>query len=156
MSLLRDRVVAKDAPFIQKRARPKSASEVFVRSILAGGITGAINITLVYPTEFVKTQLQLDEGKKVYKPLATQVDLRQAKGLRYRATNLLVTTIKLYGGSKDVIKKTLDNKGFLGLYKGCNVLIFGSVPMYAVRFGFFDALKKQFADERGNLSLGGR
>ena len=128
MSMVRDQVVAEDSFFIKTRDLVhKSPTEVFVRSILAGGITGALNISLVYPTEFVKTQLQLDQGK-----------------------------IKLYTGSKDVLMKTLDRRGFLGLYKGCNILIFGSIPMYGVRFGFFDALKRQFGDKNGNLSLGGR
>lgn len=32
-----------------------------VKGIIAGGITGGIEICITYPTEFVKTQLQLDE-----------------------------------------------------------------------------------------------
>ena len=32
----------------------------------AGGLTGGINIMFVYPTEFVKTQLQLDTPRIVY------------------------------------------------------------------------------------------
>ena len=72
------------------------------------------------------------------------------------ATKLLVDTIKIYGGSKDVVKKTIENKGFRGLYKGCSILLMGSVPMYAVRFGVFDALKNQFSDKRGHLSMTGR
>lgn len=31
------------------------------KGIIAGGITGGIEICITYPTEFVKTQLQLDE-----------------------------------------------------------------------------------------------
>lgn len=32
-----------------------------LKGIIAGGITGGIEICITYPTEFVKTQLQLDE-----------------------------------------------------------------------------------------------
>lgn len=32
-----------------------------VKGIVAGGITGGIEICITFPTEYVKTQLQLDE-----------------------------------------------------------------------------------------------
>lgn len=36
-----------------------------LKGIVAGGITGGIEICITFPTEYVKTQLQLDEkGKK--------------------------------------------------------------------------------------------
>ena len=156
MSLLRDKVAqGKFSPF--KEVLDKvTPTEVFIRSVVAGGATGALNISIVYPTEFVKTQLQLDEGKKVLKAHSTVVDLTQKSGYKSRATKLLVDTIKIYSGSKDVVKKTIENKGFRGMYKGCSILMMGSVPMYAVRFGVFDALKDKFADENGNLSMTGR
>ena len=156
MSLFRDKVAQRKLSPFQEALDRVTPTEVFVRSVLAGGVTGALNISIVYPTEFVKTQLQLDEGKKVLRPHSTVVDLTQKSGYKYRATKLLVDTIKIYGGSKDVVKKTIENKGFRGLYKGCSILLMGSVPMYAVRFGVFDALKNQFSDKRGHLSMTGR
>lgn len=36
-------------------------SERTVRGIVIGGITGGIEICITFPTEYVKTQLQLDE-----------------------------------------------------------------------------------------------
>lgn len=39
-----------------------------LKGIIAGGITGGIEICITFPTEYVKTQLQLDEkGEKVDK-----------------------------------------------------------------------------------------
>lgn len=35
-----------------------------VKGIIAGGITGGIEICITFPTEYVKTQLQLDEKGK--------------------------------------------------------------------------------------------
>lgn len=35
-----------------------------MHGIVAGGITGGIEICLTYPTEYVKTQLQLDDKGK--------------------------------------------------------------------------------------------
>jgi solute carrier family 25 citrate transporter 1 len=36
-------------------------SDKTVKGIVIGGITGGIEICITYPTEFTKTQLQLDE-----------------------------------------------------------------------------------------------
>ena len=43
-----------------------------------------------------------------------------------------------------------------GLYRGLSVLVYGSIPKSAVRFGTFEQFKKQMVDEKGNLSPGGR
>ncbi len=39
-----------------------------------------------------------------------------------------------------------------GLYRGLSVLLYGSIPKSAVRFGSFEKFKRQMMDERGNLS----
>lgn len=70
-----------------------------------GGITGGIEICITFPTEYVKTQLQLDE-----------------KGER-----------KKYNGIWDCAKKTVKSHGFFGLYRGLSVLLYGSIPKSAVR-----------------------
>jgi Mitochondrial carrier protein len=49
-----------------------------LKGIVAGGITGGIEICITFPTEYVKTQLQLDEKGKIsanfgYFPLSTGV-----------------------------------------------------------------------------------
>jgi len=76
---------------------------------LQGGITGAIEITITYPTEFVKTQLQLDESS--------------SKGGQARK----------YHGPVDCVKQTVNSRGFFGLYRGLSVLLYGSIPKSAVR-----------------------
>ena len=38
--------------------------------MIAGGVTGGIEICITYPTEYVKTQLQLDEKVGKYKGIA--------------------------------------------------------------------------------------
>lgn len=74
-----------------------------------GGITGGIEICITFPTEYVKTQLQLDEkaGKKQY------------------------------DGIVDCVKKTVRSNGVLGLYRGLSVLLYGSIPKSAVRYYCF-------------------
>nr|CAH7768726.1 unnamed protein product [Callosobruchus chinensis] len=94
-----------------------------LKGILAGGLTGGIDICITYPTEYIKTQLQLDE-----------------KGDK-----------KKYDGIIDCVKKTIKNHGFFGLYRGLSILIYGSIPKFGIRFGAFETFKKQFLAEDGSL-----
>ena len=93
----------------------------FLKGIVVGGITGGIEICITYPTEYIKTQLQLDEKVGKYK------------------------------GISDCAKQTVKEKGPLGLYRGLSVLVVGSIPKSAVRFGAFEQFKKMKMDEKGNL-----
>lgn len=45
-------------------AAAPSAGNKGLKGIVAGGITGGIEICITFPTEYVKTQLQLDEKGK--------------------------------------------------------------------------------------------
>ncbi len=76
---------------------------------VSGGITGGIEICITFPTEFVKTQLQLDEGS------SRRGETRQ------------------FNGVIDCVKKTINSRGFFGLYRGLSVLLYGSIPKSAVR-----------------------
>jgi len=78
-----------------------------LKGIIAGGITGGIEICITFPTEYVKTQLQLDEKSG---------------------------QSKRYNGIVDCVKKTVKGHGFLGLYRGLSVLLYGSIPKSAVRY----------------------
>lgn len=42
-------------------------------------------------------------------------------------------TPKKYNGPVDCVKKTIQNRGFFGLYRGLSVLLYGSIPKSAVR-----------------------
>ena len=91
-----------------------SSKQKTIKGILAGGITGGIEICITFPTEYVKTQLQLDE--------------RSGK--------------KKFNGIADVVKQTVRHHGVLGLYRGLSVLIYGSIPKSAVRSP--DLIRKLF------------
>jgi len=99
-------------------------SEKTLKGIISGGITGGIEICITFPTEYVKTQLQLDERSATPK----------------------------FKGPIDCVKQTVGNHGVSGLYRGLSVLLYGSIPKSAVRFGMFEYLKGNAADEKGNLS----
>ncbi|EFO25085.2 hypothetical protein LOAG_03395 [Loa loa] len=95
-----------------------------MKGIVIGGFTGGIEICITFPTEYVKTQLQLDE--------------RSAH--------------PIYRGPIDCVKKTVQTNGFLGLYRGLPILVYGSIPKSAFRFGTFETLKGYAVDSNGNLT----
>ena len=107
-------------------AAPPQPTNFVTKAILSGAITGGIEICITYPTEYVKTQLQLDE--KVGK----------------------------YNGMVDCAKQTVAEKGVGGLYRGLPVLIYGSVPKSAFRFGAFEFFKSKMVDADGKLDNKGR
>lgn len=114
-------------PWMRKNgAAAAVAANTGLKGIVAGGLTGGIEICITFPTEYVKTQLQLDEKSS--------------------------KAGKQYTGVIDCVKKTIKNHGFFGLYRGLSVLLYGSIPKAAVRFGAFETFKKQLVDEHGNLS----
>ncbi|XP_076236233.1 mitochondrial citrate transporter scheggia [Calliopsis andreniformis] len=106
-------------------AAAAAGSSSGLKGVVAGGITGGIEICITYPTEYVKTQLQLD-GK--------------------------AGAGKQYAGIWDCVTKTIKTHGFFGLYRGLSVLIYGSIPKSAVRFGSFEKIKQVLVDENGNLT----
>ncbi|XP_072383030.1 putative tricarboxylate transport protein, mitochondrial [Diabrotica undecimpunctata] len=109
-------------------AAPVGGGSIGLKGIIAGGITGGIEICITFPTEYVKTQLQLDE-----------------KGDK-----------KKYNGIADCVKKTVKSHGFFGLYRGLSVLLYGSIPKSAVRFGAFESFKNKMQRPDGTLSVSGR
>ncbi|MBD5072613.1 hypothetical protein GUF45_13435, partial [Xanthomonas citri pv. citri] len=62
------------------------------------------------------------------------------------------TSAKKYDGIVDCVKKTVNTNGVKGLYRGLSVLLYGSIPKSAVRFGAFEELKKRNMDASGVLS----
>uniref|UniRef100_A0A8C7YYS4 Solute carrier family 25 member 1 n=1 Tax=Oryzias sinensis TaxID=183150 RepID=A0A8C7YYS4_9TELE len=100
----------------------KSPTHIFFY-LSAGGIAGGIEICITFPTEYVKTQLQLDE---------------RANPPKYR-------------GVVDCVRQTVKGHGVKGLYRGLSSLLYGSIPKSAVRFGVFEILSNRAKDESGRL-----
>jgi len=97
----------------------------FLEGVIAGGISGGLEICISYPTEYVKTQLQL-----------------QHKG----GNNVR------YVGVVDCVKKTIQEKGFFGLYRGLSPLLYMSIPKVATRFGSYEFASSRLQDSSGNLT----
>ena len=94
-------------------------------NFISGGLTGGIEICISYPTDYVKTQLQLD-GKT-------------GSGSKF-------------SGIWDCVTKTVKSRGIFGLYRGLSVVINGSVCKLSVRFGAFETIRQSIVDENGKLS----
>lgn len=101
----------------------KHPHHLVFRAILVGAITGSIEVVITYPTEYVKTQLQLDgkHGRKRFE------------------------------GVIDCLVKTVEKHGIFGLYRGMFVLFLGAIPKTAIRFGSFEYFKAKLKDEKGYL-----
>lgn len=89
-----------------------------------GGLTGLIEAIICYPTEFVKTQLQL-----------------QSK------------TNPAYNGMMDCATKTVRQYGPTGLYAGALPLILGSSGKQAARWTGYETAVKRLEDENGKVTI---
>ncbi|XP_059147219.1 putative tricarboxylate transport protein, mitochondrial [Physella acuta] len=109
----------------QHAVQASSSKSKTLKGIIAGAITGGLEICITFPTEYVKTQLQLDEKSGAQ---------------------------KRYKGPIDCVKLTVKEYGVRGLYRGLSVLLYGSIPKSAVRFGSFEEFKKQMVGANGTLN----
>ncbi|CAG8726152.1 14785_t:CDS:10 [Dentiscutata erythropus] len=78
-----------------------------------------------YPTEYVKTQLQLQDGSP---------------------------TGKKFKGPIDCVVKTVRTQGVFALYRGLSALVIGTAAKAGVRFFTYDQIKTLLADQNGHVS----
>jgi solute carrier family 25 citrate transporter 1 len=91
------------------------------KAVLAGGLSGVVEICMTYPTEFVKTSMQLNKGN---------------------------TSI---GG---IVKKTIQESGFGGLYRGLPSMVWFAAPKASIRFGAFEMVSGMLKTEDGRDKYG--
>jgi solute carrier family 25 (mitochondrial citrate transporter), member 1 len=92
-------------------------------SMLTGSICGGIECIVVWPTENIKTQLQL-QGR-VKEPKFTSF----SGGVRY----------------------VVGNHGVMALYKGLPPILIGVLPKSGIRFGSQAVIKQQLQDSGANI-----
>jgi len=97
-------------------------------SMLSGGIAGGIEMVTIWPMEYAKTQLQLQEQLKVNS---------NAK----------------FKGLYDCLKQTINKNGFFGLYRGLSPMLTMAIPKAGLRFGTFSYLQNKLKDD-GKISIG--
>eukprot|EP00164_Ancoracysta_twista_P011919 GFYU01018566.1.p1 GENE.GFYU01018566.1~~GFYU01018566.1.p1 ORF type:complete len:283 (+),score=77.17 GFYU01018566.1:79-927(+) len=88
------------------------------KTIAAGGIAGAIEISCTYPIEYTKTMMQLSTTK---------------------------TT------AMDVVRNTVNQRGFLGMYKGLSSMLYFAAPKAAIRFSSKEQFSHILAPYSGTL-----
>jgi len=99
----------------------------FDKAIIAGATAGAIESVIMFPTEFVKTQLQLQNKEK-----------------------------PKFTGIWNCVTVTVKENGPLGLYRGLSTLVIGSIPKSAVRFTGFEVFKSMLIDKETNTLSSGK
>ncbi|KAJ1975004.1 hypothetical protein H4R35_003350 [Dimargaris xerosporica] len=109
------------------------AQEKPLNSLLAGALAGAVEATLTYPTEYVKTQMQLQGAIK-------------PGGAVNAAQSRLVFT-----GPVDCVVKTVRHQGVSALYRGLSAMIIGTASKAGVRFLSYDYFKAKLADDQGQV-----
>lgn len=101
-----------------------NANDGPICNFVKGGLTGFIEAIICYPTEFVKTQLQL-----------------QSK------------TNPEYHGMADCARKTIRNNGVMGLYAGALPLIIGSSGKQAARWAGYQYVLDKVQNEDGSCTV---
>jgi len=92
------------------------------KTLINGGVVGAVEAVLTYPTEYVKTHLQLQ----------SKVNPE-------------------YTGIWSCVKGTVKQHGVLGLYRGLTPLLIGSIPKQGIRWFAYDTISGQLKED-GKLS----
>ncbi|KAI9319909.1 mitochondrial carrier domain-containing protein [Dichotomocladium elegans] len=97
-------------------------------SLIAGTIAGGVEGVITYPTEYVKTRLQLQAGGKL-----------QPGEPRFK-------------GPIDCLFQTYKTRGFFGIYTGVGALAIGNAAKAGVRFLTYDQIANLLRDKDGKLS----
>ncbi|KAF9810576.1 hypothetical protein SFRURICE_021029 [Spodoptera frugiperda] len=117
-----------------------------LKGVVAGGITGGIEICITFPTEYVKTQLQLDEkgGSKKYTGIGDCIK----KTVKSHGVFGVFEQARLYMLTED---GTLSTTGKLacGLAAGVSEAIFAVTPMETVKVKFINDLRLEKPRFRG-------
>ncbi len=115
---------------------PKSKKKNPYKSIISGGLSGAIEICITMPTEYVKTQMQLypqKYGSSVAHCVRDTVKNHGVSGI------LFIIYLTFYKNNLPPILIFLDINasiflGQSGLWRGLGPLVVFAVPKNAVRF----------------------
>ena len=115
-------------PFLEDtiiQRRQTSTEEVqrrrnLITSFVSGGMAGGTSTTVLYPIEFLRTRLAMDQGRSI--------------------------ETRHYRGMRDVLVKTFQADGIRGLYQGYGIALSGSVLYRLLFFGGYDALKSEVQD----------
>jgi len=92
-------------------------TQYFMGNILSGGIAGGVSLCFVYSLDYARTRLSNDN-----------------KSAKHGGE-------KQFNGLIDVYRKTIQNDGFAGLYRGFVISFVGIFIYRGLYFGMFDSVK---------------
>jgi len=98
-------------------------------AVIAGAIAGGVEACVMWPMEYIKTQLQLQEMSKAGKPK--------------------------FHGIIGCARYTIQTTGFFSLYRGLTPILAFSMPKAGFRFGGYRLVANKFQDEKGKVSMVG-
>ncbi|KAJ2786030.1 hypothetical protein GGI15_001738 [Coemansia interrupta] len=101
-----------------------------LHSLLAGTLAGAVEGAATYPTELLKTKMQL-QGSASY--------------LHHGGQS--------YASPLSCLRHTIKTDGLLGLYRGLTPMLLGNALKAGVRFLTYDTIKQRLRDHQGNLTM---
>jgi solute carrier family 25 (adenine nucleotide translocator) protein 4/5/6/31 len=90
----------------------------FMASFISGGMAGGTATTVLYPVEFLRTRLAMDQGRSV--------ETRKYRGMRH------------------VLTSTLRADGLRGLYQGYGIAVSGGILFRLLYLGGYDAIKTEW------------
>jgi len=133
-------------PAVEKQ-KISEPSNVAMRLLLAGGISGCLTKTTTAPLERVKILLQLQTMKDAVSKVGTGVGGRplKAAAASRAASSGTSTTLGIFGTVSSVLK----NEGVLAFWKGNGANCIRVIPVYGLKFGLNDSIKDSFRKEPG-------
>ncbi|KAG9326200.1 hypothetical protein KVV02_001084 [Mortierella alpina] len=108
----------------------KTKKEPPLYTLTAGAVAGAVEAIVTYPTEYVKTQLQLQDGG---------VCSARNGGVKFK-------------GPIDVLVTTVRTQGITAVYRGLSALVIGTAAKAGVRFFAFDQFRDMLKDSEGKTT----
>jgi solute carrier family 25 (adenine nucleotide translocator) protein 4/5/6/31 len=103
-------------------------------SFVSGGLAGATSTTALYPTEYLRTRLAMDQGGSL--------------------------EVREYRNMRDCFVKTVRTDGILGVYQGYGIALWGSVLYRLLYLGGYDVIKNEIIrgkeGQKSSITLGER
>lgn len=125
--LFTDKIFSKMKHFQRKATLDTKATSTLSANLIAGSVAGFVAKTIIYPCDMVKKRLQIQGFQKH----------REYFGKQMYCNGLL-----------DCVKLTIQQEGFLALYKGYGPSMLKAVLVSALHFAAYDEIKYMFSRSR--------
>ena len=144
------------------KAVVKEPSNVALRLLIAGGISGCITKSSTAPLERVKILLQLHRMKTAVSEVEHTIDkktdgISTRRPLKAVAASKAASTIPPSSSILGTVRHVLKTEGILSFWKGNGANCVRVVPVYGLKFGLNDHIKDMMRSKPGaKLSTSGQ